>query len=121
MRLWIVLGPKTYTFKARDAEGNLLKTHMRVKGFQLNYTASQVVNFDSLRRLVQKELKEPFLQVKDTNILCEKDFNVVTKTLTKQLRVTSNKRVVVEQADKNLFTVPYGFWRKDAHASLPSD
>lgn len=70
--------------------------------------------------LVQQELNEPFLQVQDTNILCEKNFNVVTKTIAKQLKVTSNKRVVVEQMDSNLFTVLYGFWSKDTHVSLHS-
>jgi hypothetical protein len=46
---WACAGPKNYAFKSVDSVTGASKTTCKVKGLTLNFSASQVVNFEKMR------------------------------------------------------------------------
>jgi len=47
-------GPKNYAYKSIDSVTGKEKTSCKVRGITLNYSASQLVNFESIRRMILK-------------------------------------------------------------------
>ena len=45
-------GPKNYAYKSVDSVTSEEKTVCKVRGITLNYSASQLVNFESIRRMI---------------------------------------------------------------------
>ena len=49
---WVCGGPKNYSYKTVKAEKNGLNIKNVVKGFTLDFATSEIINFDSIERLV---------------------------------------------------------------------
>ena len=47
-------GPKNYAYKSINSVTGEEKTVCKVRGITLNYSASQLVNFESIRRMILK-------------------------------------------------------------------
>ncbi len=105
---WIVefvsCGPKNYAYKLNSGE-----VVCKVRGFSLNFSASQVVNLDSMRQALvawKSHGESPPLVTVKTMILRDKYTAVVySRRMSKTYGVVYNKRVV----DDDYNTVPYGY------------
>lgn len=94
-------GPKNYTFKM-----NTGITHTKVKGFSLNHTASQKIDFEKIKNMVFQH-KEPNQErvIQNTITRNKKDWTVATKQCEKIYRLVYDKRVILN----DLSTIPYGY------------
>ena len=106
---WIVefvsCGPKNYSFRLNTGE-----IVCKVRGFSLNYTNSQIINFDSMKKALfnwQNGIKDETLQTVKVEIQRQKYQNphVYTRSVKKNYRVIYDKRRVLE----DYTTHPYGY------------
>ena len=105
---WIVdfisCGPKNYAFKTNTGE-----VVCKVRGFSLNYNASQTINLKSMKDSLiawKNKAEGPDLVTVKSMILRKKLTAVIyTSIMPKKYSVVYNKRVVTE----DLKTIPYGF------------
>lgn len=96
---FVSAGPKNYSKLLNDG-----KCESVVKGFQLNYTASKVVNFESIKNIVLKD-RSP-LYVKQPKIMrSTKTWDLSTSFIDKQYNLIYDKRILLD----DLSTLPYGY------------
>ncbi|XP_061170447.1 uncharacterized protein LOC133179772 [Saccostrea echinata] len=100
-------GPKNYAYRTHRGVEKVC-----VKGFTLNYTNSQIINFDSIKDLLQDERAEPPRKKrkldtpKKSKIIRDKaSCRVLNRDESKQYQIVYTKRVL--KAD--MTTVPYGY------------
>lgn len=95
-------GPKNYGFKTREG-----KTCCKVRGFTLNFRNVQLLNFDSIQKLVCEMDTSSTISIRNpTKITTDgKRRRVVNKEETKLYRVVYDKRVI----QPDLTTLPYGY------------
>lgn len=95
-------GPKNYGFKTREG-----KTCCKVRGFTLNFRNAQLLNFDSIQKLVCEMDTSSTISIRNpTKITTDgKRRRVVNKEETKLYRVVYDKRVI----QPDLTTLPYGY------------
>ncbi len=103
---FVACGPKNYAYRLNNGQ-----SVCKVRGFSLNYTNSQVLNFDSMRealRAWKHNIPTKELITVTTQILRQKkEAKVYTKKMPKTYSVVYNKRFV-----KNDFTTrPFGYQR----------
>ena len=80
-------------------------THCTVKGFTPNYQASQKINFETMKRIVQTDQSEK-ITVDQLKFLRDKhDWSISTSVIQKQYGFVYDKRVVKE----DFSTVSYGY------------
>ena len=104
---WIIefisCGPKNYAYKL-----NTNQVVCKVRGFSLNFTASQVINFDSMKEILDSWLQNDVSKLKTikTEIRRNKhNCTVYSKQVEKHYGVVYDKRVVYNDYK----TVPYGY------------
>ncbi len=103
-------GPKHYGYVVRNNKGEE-KTIMKVKGLCLNYQNSEVVNFETMKKLVKDFVEGEGAEQRTVNmrqIQRRKDFSIVTAATQKTYRVVYEKRVVLP----DYTTRPFG-WSND--------
>lgn len=97
---FVSAGPKNYAYKL---DTNI--THALVKGFTLNNTSAQVINFDSIKKLVTENQDEK-LSVNQLKFTRNKqDWNIQTLIMEKLYGFVYDKRILLD----NLETLPYGY------------
>ncbi|KAJ8953532.1 hypothetical protein NQ317_000050 [Molorchus minor] len=96
-------GPKNYAYKVFSTEDKEDKVVCKVKGIGLNYSASRLVNFESIKDMVLK--KSDPVYIVSQNIRRTKSHEVVTRTETKIYKPNSTKRKFFD----NHSSVPYGY------------
>ncbi|KAJ8913302.1 hypothetical protein NQ315_010969 [Exocentrus adspersus] len=74
-------GPKNYAYKFFAAKDNEEKGTCKVKGISLNYAASQLVNFDTIKEMILSPTDPVYITSK--NIRRTKKHKVVTREETK--------------------------------------
>ena len=109
--LFVRGGPKNYAYKVSDG-----KTHCKIRGLNLNYKNSLVLNFESLKEIVCKYGSKPVRTSKNENklkivneckITTEKwTRRIVNKREEKEYQVVFDKRIIV---DKGQDSTPYGY------------
>ncbi|XP_018577064.1 uncharacterized protein LOC108915498 [Anoplophora glabripennis] len=99
-------GPKNYAYKVFSTRDNEEKVVCKVKGISLNYSASRLVNFDTIKDMVL-DTSTSQVCVASTNILRTKEHEVITVQQTKLYKPLSCKRRFLD--DHN--SVPYG-WKR---------
>jgi len=102
---FVSCGPKNYSYRLNTGQ-----VVCKVRGFSLNFAASQVLNFESMKKALQCWTDgvedEHQLSTISTQFLRNKlQPKIITKKMRKKYSVVYNKRRVVE----NFQTVPYGF------------
>ena len=105
---WIVdfvsCGAKNYAYRLNTGQ-----VVCKVRGFSLNYSASQIINLDSMKKALinwKNKVEETDMTTVKTMILRNKHKAIVySKEMAKNYGVVYNKRVVKE----DFTTVPYGF------------
>lgn len=93
-------GPKSYAYEVFTPETGAKNYVCKAKGITLNFKTSQIVNFESLRKLVLSE-EHKVVNVDYTSILRTKDKDVVTVPCSKLFQITMQKR---QGTDKNYGT-----------------
>ncbi|KAJ8914447.1 hypothetical protein NQ315_011388 [Exocentrus adspersus] len=99
-------GPKNYAFKVFSTSSQTEEIVCKVKGISLNYDASQVINFDTIRSMVLSNDTEP-VYIISNNIERTKHHEVISRTQTKMYRPNSRKRKFLQDHS----SYPYGFKR----------
>jgi hypothetical protein len=98
---YVSAGPKNYGFLLSNGESEL-----KVKGFGLNYAASQKLNFKAVVDLVLSQMYEDYIKVKQTQFSRnKKDWTVHTSVIEKAYRVVYDKRIL----NDDFTTKPFGF------------
>ena len=107
-------GPKNYAYKSINSMTGEEKTVCKVRGIMLNYSASQLVNFESIRRMILRGVgdKTDTVTVHTEREIKRKRENgsrvqIVTKPEDKTYRVSFLKR---RQLHDNT-SVPFGYIR----------
>ncbi|XP_071964130.1 uncharacterized protein [Antedon mediterranea] len=94
-------GPKNYAYKLDTG-----KTVCKVKGFTLNFTNAQKINFDTVSNMVRGIGPNTIKTVEKNRITRKpKTRKIVNETSTKDYRIVYDKRIIIE----NYRTVPYGY------------
>ena len=98
---FVSLGPKTYAYRTNDS-----KTCAKVKGFTLSGTASEQLNFHSMKEML---LHDEMVTVTYADTLKRNKRNlglIQVPTTSKRCRLTFDKRYI---ADELYNTLPYGY------------
>lgn len=97
-------GPKTYAYKVYTPTKDSFHYLCKVKGLTLNFKVSQLINFDSLKKMVLYD-DEKKITVPSTNIMRTNERDVVTVSSTKSFQINVKKRRRINDFD----TVPFGY------------
>jgi hypothetical protein len=84
---WACAGPKNYAFKSVDSVTGASKTTCKIRGLTLNFSASQVVNFEKMRDMI-------------LNRESAQTVTVHTERQIKRKRCECGVRIIIEPADK---------------------
>ena len=97
-------GAKSYGYRYKKKDGSIGHC-MKVKGFTLNHENSEVINPDSLVRIVLGTEKR--LQTPDYQQITRKNDRLINRTMNKKLRLTYDKRVQINDGE-NIDSMPWG-------------
>ena len=102
-------GPKFYAFTVRKPDGSECSV-CKVKGIRMNFKNTQIINFESVRELIENNNDEEengneFLTVSETGINRTRFHDVITRKEKKTVRPIYTKRWFVD----NKTSYPYGF------------
>jgi hypothetical protein len=103
-------GPKNYAYKLCNSMTGELKTVFKVRGITLNYNASQLVNFDTIKDLVLNRPTSSTVKVHTSKIIKRKRIegacvSIVTEPENNIYRISFFNR---RRRDDNT-TVPFGY------------
>ena len=95
-------GPKNYAYKT-----NTGKEVCKVRGFTLNYTNSQLINFDSVKHIVTDTRSTPTITVTNPSKICrdKRKRKLYNREEQKSYQMVYTKRRRIDSYD----TVPYGY------------
>lgn len=98
-------GPKNNAYKIHATKNNTVEELVmcKVKGISLNYSASKLVNFDSIKDMILQ--KSDPIPIVSSNIRRTKEHMVTTCTETKLYRPNSTKRKFLPEGGSE----PYGY------------
>lgn len=102
-------GPKNYAYRVWSPRDSKYSYCIKVRGFSLNYSTSEIVNFAKLKSMVFQFVKNNSTvqtPVHFSRIERTKTRDVVTKLCTKNYRVVYDKRIVCN----DFCTYPYGWF-----------
>ena len=97
----ISTGPKSYSFKFGDNE------QKSAKKFTLNYENSNLLNHDSLSRIVKKQIRE--IVIVNENKITRKNQKIVNEYFEKVLKFGYDKRVIRKIDKSHIDTLPNGY------------
>ena len=99
---FVSTGPKSYSFKYGDNEQK-----SAIKGFTLNHQNSSILNHDSMRQIVKKQIME--LKIVNENKITRQNREIVNKYHEKLFKYGYDKRVVKHVNENHIDTIPYGY------------
>ena len=104
---WIVefisCGPKNYTYKLNTGE-----IVCKVRGFSLNYTSSQVINFESMKEALyswKNKNNQELITIRTEIVRDKKDPKVYNRLVKKHYGVVYDKRRLLD----DFTTLPFGY------------
>ena len=96
IREFVSLGPKTYGYRTNDD-----KTCVKVKGFTLNGTASEIINFNSLIDLLHDRSSSVSVPYMDTLRRNKRTLQLEqVPVMNKQCRTTFDKLFILDESYK---------------------
>lgn len=104
--VFLTAGPKNYAMVIVNRDGIIIKVIMKVRGITLNYKNCQVVNIETLKRIITENNDEVVVVNNVRKIQRTKTHEVVSKPQSKIYRMVYDKRRRVPNSYK---TLPYGF------------
>ena len=99
---FVSTGPKSYSFKYGDNDEK-----SAIKGFTLNHENSSILNHDSMRKIVKKQIRE--LTIINENKITRKNREIVNEYCEKVFKFGYDKRVIKQVNEHHIDTIPYGF------------
>ena len=87
---------------------NTEKEMVKIKGFTLNYKNSQLLNLESMKRIIEKEISKVNLSYKIIT-RNEKNKILVNTETSKEFRLEYDKRIVMPEKDNAIETLPWGY------------
>ena len=99
---FVSTGPKSYSFRYGD---NCEKS--AIKGFTLNHENSTILNHESMRKIVKKQIRE--LTIINANKITRKNREIVNKYMEKVFKFGYDKRVIKHVNENHIDTLPYGY------------
>ena len=112
----VCLGPKTYALHLHDAEGNDAGTKVKAKGFRMNQTVGEKINYDTFRKMVGQAMQHESQStelVKTVTVLYPKQIRIDQKT--KRLKSKDGKKDFKLSFNKCLID-----WYKKTRYELPT-
>ncbi len=105
----ILSGPKNYGYIVRTPSDGQDHYSIKVKGFTLNRSTSQVVNYNALKEMVHAFQQEgddnQRREVRSKEIQRTADYKIVTAETCKRWQIVYDKRILLD----NFETRPYGW------------
>ena len=95
-------GPKSYSFKYGDNEQK-----SAIKGFTLNHENNNLLNHDSLSKVVRKEIRE--ITIVNENKITRKNREIANKYCEKVFKFGYDKRAIRQINENHIDTLPYGY------------
>ena len=105
---FVSLGAKSYAYEVLNPQTNSRKYTCKIKGLTLNFVTSNVINFNTMKTLLEEFVKtknRTSVSVPQFNIKSTKFYEVISNYGTKICRVTYDRRIV----KPDLTTLPFGF------------
>ena len=99
---FVSTGPKSYSFIYGNNEQK-----SAIKGFTLNHENNSILNHDSMKQIVKKQIRE--LKIVNKNKITPQNHEILNKYQEKIFKLGYNKRVLKHIDDNNIDTIPYGF------------
>ena len=99
---YVSTGPKSYSFKYGDN-----KQKSAIKGFTLNHENNNILNHDSLSKIVKKQIRE--LTIVNENKITRKNRGIVNEYNEKTFKLGYNKRIIKPVNEDCIDTLPYGY------------
>jgi hypothetical protein len=120
-------GSKNYSYEVYYPNSGIRKYFCKVKGLSLNFITSNIVNFDSMKMLIEDAIElqnknsertenqsEPkVLSVPQKTITVTPFLELLTKEIKKKYRFVYDKRRIIPS---DLTTIPFGYQRVEQHA-----
>ena len=103
----ICAASKSYGYQVKMADGET-KTTLKCKGFGLNFSSSQLLSYDRMKKMVLKSLEGDIeiLEIPDRAIRRLKNSLIVTMSVPKKFSVTEDKRMLPSE---DFIMYPYGY------------
>ena len=102
-------GPKNYAYRTHNTETGAEATVCKVRGITLNYSASQLVNFEAMKQLILQGTETDTVQVHTSRKIKRKRddgrVRIVTEPEDKTYRVSFLKRRRLQDNT----SVPFGY------------
>ena len=99
---FVSTGPKSYSFKYGDNEQK-----SAIKGFTLNHENNNLLNHDSLSKIVKRQIRE--ITIVNENKITRKNREIVNKYFEKIFKFGYDKRVIKHIDENHIDTLPYGY------------
>ena len=99
---FVSTGPKSYSFKYGDNEQN-----SSINGFTLNHENNNILNHDSLSKMVKKQIRE--ITIVNENKITRMNREIVNKYCEKVFKFGYDKRVIRQVEENCIETLPYGY------------
>ena len=99
---FISTGPKSYSFKYGDDEQK-----SAIKGFTLNHENNNLLNHDSLSKIVKRQIRE--ITIVNENKITRKNREIVNKYCENIFKFGYDKRVIKHVDANHIDTLPYGY------------
>ena len=99
---FVSTGPKSYSFKYGDGEQK-----SAIKGFTLNHENNNLLNHDSLSKIVKRQIRE--ITIVNENKITRKNREIVNKYCEKIFKFGYDKRVIKHVDENHIDTLPYGY------------
>jgi hypothetical protein len=105
-------GPKNYGYRVSDNSCTV-----KVKGFRLNYHASQLINMESMKSLVRDIKANQTITVVEENKITREPLTrrIINKREEKKYQLVYDKRIIIDDGPN---TIPFGYhWNPDTTES----
>ena len=99
---FVSTGPKSYSFKYGNGEQK-----SAIKGFTLNHENNNLLNHDSLSKIVKKQIRK--ITIVNENVITRKNREIVNKYCEKIFKFGYDKRVIKQVDEGHIDTLPYGY------------
>jgi len=98
---FVSAGPKNYGYKLNNG-----KTSCKIKGFSVNFIASESLNFESMKDIVLNQHSNQTIEVEQNKFIRDKhNWSIRTETMLKKYRQVYDKRILFD----NFETLPFGY------------
>ena len=99
---FVSTGPKSYSFKYGDDDEK-----SAIKGFTLNHENSSISNYNSMSKIVKKQIRE--LTIVNENEIMRKNRKIINEYCKKVFKFGYDKRVIRQTDENHIDTLPYDY------------